>query len=95
MTKTHGNVARLGSVQNATYTTTAASPAAAVGNGVSRVRLLVTTDAYIKVGKGVTATTSDTYLPGLVPEYVIVNPGENVSAVQVSSAGVLNVTEVA
>ncbi|MBM7483320.1 hypothetical protein ACVWWI_003364 [Bradyrhizobium sp. USDA 3686] len=95
MTKnTHGNVARLGTAQNATYTTTAASPAAAVGAGVSRVRVLVTTDAWITVGKNPTATTSaSTYLPALMPEYVIVNPGENISAVQVSATGVLNVTE--
>ncbi|MBP1091943.1 hypothetical protein [Bradyrhizobium diazoefficiens] len=93
MTKYHGNVARLGGAQNATYTTTAASPAAAVAGGVSRLRVLVTTDAWIRVGKNPTATTSDTYLPALTPEYVIVNPGENVSAVQVSAGGVLNVTE--
>jgi hypothetical protein len=54
---------------------------------------MVTTDAYVKVGKNVTATTTDTYLAGLQAEYVIVSPGENVSAVQVSSPGVLNVTE--
>lgn len=93
MTKTHGNVARLGTSQDATYTTTAASPAAVVGAGVSRVRILVTTDARIRVGKNPTATTTDTYLPALVPEYVIVSPGENISAVQVSAGGILNVTE--
>jgi hypothetical protein len=93
MTKAHGNVARWGTVQNATYTTTAASPAVAVGAGVTRLRILVTTDAYIAVGKNATATTSGTYLPALVPEYVIVSPGENVSAVQVTATGVLNVTE--
>ncbi|TGN75962.1 hypothetical protein EOW77_0032360 [Bradyrhizobium yuanmingense] len=93
MTKHHGNVGRWGTSQDATYTTTAASPAAVVGPGVTRVRVLVTTDARIRVGKSPTATTTDTYLPANSPEYVIVSPGENVSAVQVSSGGILNVTE--
>jgi hypothetical protein len=65
-----------------------------VSLGVNRVRILVTTDAYVKVGKSPTATTSDVYVAALSPEYVIVNPGEAVSAVQVSAAGSVSVTEV-
>jgi len=87
-------VARLGLVQNATYTGTAAAVASGFSNGVQRIRVLATTDCYIKVDKAPTATTSDCYLPGLSAEYIIVNPGEKISAVQVSSGGVLNVTEV-
>lgn len=86
-------VARWGTVQNVTYTGTAAATASSVSSGVLRVRLLATTDCYVQIGKSPTATTSDVYLPSLSAEYIIVNPGEKISAVQVASGGVLNVTE--
>lgn len=87
-------VGRFGTVQNVAYTGTAGTITNAVGLGTMRVRLLSTTDCYIQINKAPTATTSDVYLPGLSAEYVIVNPGEKVSALQVSAGGTLNVTEI-
>jgi hypothetical protein len=85
---------RLGTVQNVSYTGTAGTIGSGIGLGVQKVRVLVTTDAYIKIAQSPTATTSDAYLPALEPEYFTVNPGEKVSAIQVAAGGTLNVTEI-
>ena len=55
---------------------------------------MVTSAAYIKIGKDVTATTADFYMAADSPEYFSVRPGEKVSAVQVSGSGTLHVTEI-
>ena len=86
-------VARLDTNQSVAYTGTAGTIANAVGVGTQKVRVLVTTDAFIKIAKTPTATTSDVYLPGLSAEYFTIYSGEKVSAVQVASGGTLYVTE--
>jgi hypothetical protein len=84
----------LGTHQVKAYTTSAEIDNA-IGTGVNKVRVVVTTAAYIKVGKTpVTATTSDVYMPADSPEYFTIRPGEKVAAVQVSSGGNLHVTEI-
>jgi hypothetical protein len=85
---------RLGTHQSVAFTGTAGTIANAVANGTQKVRVLVTTDAYIKIGVSPTATTSDVYVTGLAPEYFTITSGEKVSAIQVSSGGSLHVTEV-
>ncbi len=86
---------RLGTHQSVAYTGTAGTIATAITAGVTKVRVLVTTDAFIKIDNSPTATTSDVYLPGLSVEYFSVTPGMKVSAVQVASGGTLHVTELA
>lgn len=88
-------VGRLGTVQSVAYTGTAGTITNGIGTGVQKVRVVCTTDAYIRIGSSPTATTSDTYMTGLAAEYFTISPGEKVSAVQVASAGTLNVTEIA
>lgn len=84
----------LGTHQVKAYTTSAEIDNA-IGTGVNKVRVVVTTAAYIKIGKTpVTATTSDVYMPADSPEYFTIRPGEKVAAVQVSSGGNLHVTEI-
>lgn len=85
---------RLSTVQKVAYTGTAGTITNAVGSQTRKVRLLVTTDACVAVGKAPTATTNDTYLTGLVPEYFTITPGEKVSAIQIASGGNLYVTEI-
>lgn len=85
---------RLGTHQSVAYTGTAGTIATAITAGTNKVRVLVTTDAYVKIGSSPTATTSDVYVPGLSAEYFTINPGEKVSAIQVSSNGSLHVTEI-
>lgn len=85
---------RFGTVQSVAYTGTAGTIANGITNGIQRVRLLATTDCFVKVSAaGTAATTSDTYLVGLAPEYITITSGEKVSAIQVASGGTLYVTE--
>lgn len=83
---------RLGPVQSVAYTGTAGTITNVIGSQTYKVRVLVTTDAFITTD-GSTATTAGTYLPGLAAEYFTVSPGQKVSAIQVSANGTLYVTE--
>lgn len=85
--------ARLGTHQNVAYTGTAGTIATAIAAGVQKIRVVVTTAAYIKIGGSPTATTSDVYLPADSPEYFTCASGEKVSAIQVAANGTLHVTE--
>jgi hypothetical protein len=85
---------RLDTHQSVAYTGTAGTITNAVGAHTNRVRVVVTTAAYIKIGNTPTATTSDPYIPADAPEYFSITPGMKVSAVQVSSGGTLHVTEI-
>lgn len=88
-------VARLLTHQSAAYTGTAGTITNPVAGQTYKVRVLVTTDAYIKIDDTPTATTADVYLPALEPEYFAITPGMKVSAIQVASGGTLHVTECA
>lgn len=61
--------------------------------GPQGVLVWCTTDAYIRVGEGVTATTSDTPIPAGTPVPFFVTPGTGapwrVSAIQVAAGGTL------
>jgi hypothetical protein len=85
---------RLGTHQSVAYTGTAGTITNAVGTGVQKVRVVVTTAAYIKIGSSPTATTSDVYIPADSPEYFTIAAGEKVSAIQSASGGSLHVTEI-
>jgi hypothetical protein len=86
--------ARWGTTQSAAYTGTAASITNAIGSEVYKVRLIVTTAAFVRVDSGSpVAATTDVYMAAGIPEYVTVTPGMKVSAVQVASGGTLYVTE--
>lgn len=86
---------RLGTHQSVAYTGTAGTITTAITAGVRKVRVIVTSAAYIKIGSSPTATTSDVYMPADGAEYFTISPGEKVSAIQVSSGGTLHVTEIA
>lgn len=85
---------RLGTHQSVAYTGTAGTISTAISDGVRRVRVVTTTDAYIKIGSSPTATSSDVFKPANLVEYFTIAPGEKVSAIQVSSGGTLHVTEI-
>jgi hypothetical protein len=88
-------VGRLGTHQSKAYTGTAGTIDNVVGAQTRRVRVIVTTAAYVKIGNDPTAATSDVYMPANVAEVFNITPGQKVSAVQVSSGGTLHVTELA
>jgi len=80
--------------KTATYTGAAATTAAMPANCES-IRVVSTTDCFIEIGIGVTATTAGTYLPAFQPEYFACPPSGVVSAIQVAAAGTLYVNPIA
>jgi hypothetical protein len=92
---TYWGTGRLGSHQSVAYTGTAGVITTAFGTGTQKIRVVLTTAGFIKISSSPTATTSDVYMPADSPEYFTVNPGEKVSAIQLSSNGTLHVTEIA
>ena len=85
----------LGAAQNLTTGAASARIASPLGNGTIIVRLMATTDCYIKIGDStvVADTTTSTYVAALIPEYIQVRPGQFIAAIQVALAGLLNITE--
>lgn len=79
-----------GTAQTVAYTGTAGSTSTFPA-GYNSVMLFCTTQCYVTVGEGVTATTSDTPLPANVPIWLPVPRGTGapwrVSAIQQSSGG--------
>ncbi len=84
---------RLGTHQSVAYTGTAGTIPTAINAGVAKIRLIVTTAAFIKIGNTPTATSTDVYIPADSPEYFTITPGQKVSAVQLTTGGTLHVTE--
>ena len=90
----HQMVGQARHYQSAAYTGTAATITNAVGTETYIVRVVCTTDAFIKIDNSPTATTSDVFCPASTPEYFSITPGQKVSAVQSSASGTLYVTEI-
>lgn len=87
-------VSRLGTSQHVSYTGTAGEITNIISSGIYKVRLVSTTDCFVRISSpGDVATVNDAYLVGLDPEYFTCNPGQKVSAIQVSGSGSLYVTE--
>ena len=85
---------RLGVAQNVSYTGTAGVITNGVTTGVTKVRVLVTTDAFVTTDGSTPSATAGAYVPALSPEYLTVTPGQIVKAVQVAAAGTLYVVEI-
>lgn len=82
-----------GITQTKAYTGTAGVIDNAISNGITVVRVWLSTAGFIAIGASPTATTSDIPMPANTPEYFIVPPGAKVSAVQSEEGGNLFVTE--
>lgn len=86
---------QFGQGQSVAYTGTAGTITNTLPEGTTAVRVMTTSDAYIRIGVSPTAVTTDLFLPAYMPEYFPVYAiGPNlpkVSAVQVSAAGTLYV----
>ncbi|KRQ11928.1 hypothetical protein AOQ73_05840 [Bradyrhizobium pachyrhizi] len=81
---------RIGKSQNVAYTASAGIVAAGVSTGVNKVRVLVTTDAFVSTDGG----ANSAYVPALKPEYFTVTQGQKVSATQVAAGGTLYINEI-
>lgn len=86
-------VFRLGTGQNVTTSGTSAA-STAFGAQTYEIRVAVTEAAYVRVGDGTpTAVTGDTLMAAGSVEYFRVSPGQKIAAIQVSTGGIMNVTE--
>lgn len=85
---------RPGASQKVAYTAAAGTIANPISDHIFLVRVVLTTDGYIAIGKAPVATTNDMFMPANTPEYFKINAGEKVSAVQDSASGILHVTEI-
>ena len=92
MAQQYIGTARWGTVTNQTYTASA-STAIPVGSAVYKVRIICTTDAYVRTDSVTATSLNGTYVSALSAEYVTVNPGQTITAVQVSAGGSIQVTE--
>lgn len=79
--------------QSVSYTGTAGTISNAVGSQTRVVKLVLTTAGFVAIGASPTATTSDMFVPANETLFIAINPGEKVSAIQLSSGGTLYVTE--
>ena len=94
--KTNKNAFRPLGTQKVAYTGTAGVITNAVRSGLKVVRVWCTTPAFIAVGVNPTATVNDMPIAASVPEYINIEGGEKVSAIQQTddAGGNLYVTEV-
>lgn len=81
-----------GLTQAVSYTGTAGNSTAFAAQ-FTAAWVVVTTDAFVKVGSTAVAN-QDMYLPAFVPVVLGLNPSSVISAVQVSAGGTMYVTPV-
>ena len=93
MAQQYIGTAKWGTQQNVAYTGTAGTITNGVTAGVTKVRIVVTTDAWVTTDGTTPSATAGAYMVALTPEYVTVRQGEKPKAVQVASGGTMYVTE--
>jgi hypothetical protein len=79
--------------QTVSVSGTSAAVTNAFGNGTTIIRVVSTTDCFIKFGATPTAVAADMLLPAYVVEYFGATPGVKIAALQNTAAGTLYVTE--
>jgi hypothetical protein len=84
---------RIGPGKSVAYTGTAGATSA-IGSQTYKVRVVVTTDAFVTTDGSTPSSTAGAYVPALSPEVFTTTPGQVVKAVQVSAGGTLYVTEI-
>jgi hypothetical protein len=63
------------------------------GSETYQVRLVSNSACCYRIGDGAqTATTADPFLPANLIEYVIVNPGQSISAIKAATNGLVTAT---
>jgi hypothetical protein len=83
---------RVGATQTIAYDASAAI-ANAFGSETFQLRLVANSACCYRIGDGAqTATIADTFLPANVIEYVIVSPGQRISAIKAATNGLVTAT---
>ncbi len=94
MTQRSGNCYRWGTTQTVAFTSTSTANSTAFVAGTNTIRVIASTQCHVAVGASPTATTASAKLPALVPEYMVVTPGQKIAAIRTTTSGTLYVTEV-
>ncbi len=84
---------RIGTAQNVAYTGTAGATSA-IGSQTYKVRVVVSTTAWVTTDGSTPSSTAGAYCPADSPEYFTVNPNSIIKAVQVTTGGTLYVAEI-
>ena len=83
---------RLGATQIIAFDASTAI-ASAFGSDTYQLRLVADSACCYAIGDGAqTATTNDPFLPANAIEYVIVSPGQSISAIKAASNGLVSAT---
>ena len=83
---------RVGATQTIAYNASVAITNA-FGPGTYQLRLVADSACCYRIGDGAqTATTADPFLPANTIEYVIVSPGQRISAIKAATDGVVTAT---
>jgi hypothetical protein len=86
------SASRIGSTQTIAFDSNAAI-ANAFGTETYQLRLVANSACCFRIGDGVqTATTADPLLPANTVEYVIVTPGQRISAIKAATNGLVTAT---
>lgn len=83
---------RIGATQTIAYDSSAAITNA-FGSETYQLRLVANSACCFRIGDGAqTATTADPLLPANAVEYVIVSPGQRISAIKAATNGLVTAT---
>lgn len=83
---------RVGVTQTIAYDSSVAI-ATAFGSETYQIRLVANSACCYRIGDGAqTATAADPFLPANTVEYVIVSPGQRISAIKAATGGLITAT---
>jgi len=71
----------------------ASAASTAFSSETFKIRVKVTSDCRIRINQSPTAVSTDTYMSAGDTEWFTCSPGEKIACIQVSAAGIMNVTE--
>lgn len=83
--------ARNVNTQAVAYTGTAAA-STAFASQTRQIRIVANSACHYSVGGAPVAVVTDAFLPANWVEYITVNPGEKISAIQAATAGLITAT---
>lgn len=84
--------ARNSTTQAVAFTGTAAASTNAFGSQTRQIRIVANSACHYVIAGTPVATVSEAFLPANMIEYVTVNPGEKISAIQAATGGLVTAT---
>lgn len=84
--------ARNSTTQAVAYTGTAAASTNAFGGQTRQIRIVANSACHYSIAGTPVAVVTDAFLPANWVEYVTVNPGEKISAIQAATGGLVTAT---